>query len=263
MAVVFTAATFALLTLRLMRGQGFESLIRIPLRTLLLGVLGLFGNNCLYVVALSLGGEPVPVNIAALSWPILMAIIIAFLGTARWTWLDAVAMVVGFGGVSMLALQKGAAAIDWPVLIAIAGALCWALYSALRNHVPPGPADAITAFVAVSAALCWTITLSFEQGTVPGNEMIRLVIVGLLPVGLANMAWDLGARYGDPVFLAGLSFIEPIISTALIAVILSRPVTSMEFASMGLVIVAVLLSTWSERLRARQIKREAAATRGT
>jgi drug/metabolite transporter (DMT)-like permease len=252
MAVVFTCATLALLILKLIRGEDLLGLLNIPRSTLLLGVIGLFGNNCLYVVALALGGEPVPVNIASLCWPVLMVIIIAIFGVARWTWLDGIAMCFGFGGVCLLALQKGIGSVDWPVVIAIIGALCWALYSALRTSVPAGPRDAITAFVAVSAVACWAITLTIEAGTVPGDEFFRLVLVGIFPVGLSNLAWDIGARYGDPVFLAGLSFMEPLLSTALIAVVLSKPVTAIEFLAMGLVIIAVLCSTLSQRTRRGQ-----------
>jgi drug/metabolite transporter (DMT)-like permease len=252
MAIVFTCATGVLLTPRLLRRNSLQDLLQIPLTTLLLGFVGLFGANCLYVLALALGGEPVPVNIASLSWPVFMTFLVVGFSVSRATWLDAAAMAIGFGGVVLLALQRGAGAVDWPVLLSVLGALCWATYSALRTKVPAGPRDAMIAFVAVSGLVCWAITLALEEGQVPTDELLRLVLVGVFPVGLANLAWDIGARHGDPVLLAGLSFLEPILSTALIAAVLAKPVTWLDAAALALVLIAVLCSLASERLRRRQ-----------
>ena len=255
MAIVFTCATAVLLARRLIQGRGVNDLFRIPPATLALGVLGLFGSNCLYVVALALGGQKVAVNIAALTWPVFLVIVVAAFGVARVTWLDAIAMLVGFSGVVLLTMQKDGFSIDWPVLVALSGAVCWAVYSGLRTRVPAGPQDSMIAFVGINGILCWFITLGFEQGSVPFDEFLRLAIVGLIPVGIANLAWDLGARHGDPVLLAGFSFIEPIASTALIALVLSVPVGYNEAMALALVVAAVFFSIMSERARRRDTKR--------
>ncbi|HRX34783.1 MAG TPA: EamA family transporter [Aestuariivirga sp.] len=249
-AILFTSATVLLLALRIVRGQGLASLFAIPISTLALGVTGLFGSNLFYVVALALGGAPVPVNIAALSWPVFMALFVVLFGVARATWYDAVAMLFGFGGVVLLAIKGGDLTIDWPVLPAFIGALCWAIYSALRTRVPAGPPDAMLAFVGVSAILCWVISFMIETPELPPSEdLLRLVLVGFLPVGLANYFWDFATRYGDPVLMAGLSFLEPLSSTALIAVVLWQPVGVSDAGALLLILLAVLLSIMSERLR--------------
>ncbi|MCB1377384.1 MAG: EamA family transporter [Alphaproteobacteria bacterium] len=259
-AIVFTAAAIALLGSRMARGQGMADLLRIPVSTLALGFVGLFGSNCLYVLALSLGGQPVPVNIASLSWPVFMVVIVSACGVARVTWLDIAAIIIGFAGVILLALQRGPMQLDWPVLLAIAAALCWAVYSGLRTRVPAGPGDAMTAFVSVSALACWGITMFTEQGPVPGDEFVRLALAGLIPVGFANLAWDYGARHGDPVLLAGFSFLEPVASTGLIAIVLAQPVGWREAAALLLVLAAVLCSLLSERLRRRYANRQPAGS---
>lgn len=249
MAIVFTCATMVLVCLRLVRGQGLAGLFTIPLSTLALGATGLFGSNVLYVVALEAGGSPVAINVASLSWPVFLVVIVSATGILRATWLDGLAMAVGFGGVTLLALQRGPADVDWPVILAVAAALCWAVYSGLRTKVPAGPPDAMTCFVGVSGIACWILTLALEQPQTTMAEVTRLALVGLIPVGFANLAWDYGARHGDQLLLAGVSFLEPIASTALIAWILAKPVTMMDGAALALVLVAVLLSLLSERHR--------------
>jgi drug/metabolite transporter (DMT)-like permease len=252
MAVVFTSAALTLLLWRIIKGQGLRGLFPMPASTLALGFLGLFGSNVLYPISLALGGAPVSVNIAALSWPVFMAVFIVLFRVAPATWLDGLAMAVGFAGVILLATKGAGLALDWAVLPAFIGALCWAALSALRTKVPAGPRDAMLHFVTVSAAACWLI-VSFYEGwmTPPADELMRLVVIGALPVGLANYLWDLATRYGDPVLLAGMSFLEPVASTALIAVLLSKPVTWSDAGALGLILVAVLCSIMSERLRRR------------
>ncbi|MGQ0486621.1 MAG: EamA family transporter [Hyphomicrobiales bacterium] len=250
-AIVFTFATATLLARRLLMGGSLRDLFTIPLPTLALGFTGLFGSNCFYVLALALGGNPVTVNIGSLTWPAFMVVFIVVFGVARATWLDGLAMLLGLAGVVVLVSKGAGISFELPVLLALFAALSWAIYSALRTRVPASPKDAMIAFVATSAIACWAITLAFETGTAPGIEILRLAAVGILPVGLANLAWDIGARHGDPVLLAGLSFMEPVLSTALTAYALSRPVGAGDAIALALVLAAVLCSIMSERLRRR------------
>ena len=261
MAIVFTAATTTLLVWRIIKGEGVGGLFPIPASTLALGFVGLFGSNVLYPVSLALGGNPVSVNIAALSWPVFMAGFVVLFGVARATWLDGFAMLVGFAGVILLATKGEGLALDWAVLPAFGGALCWAALSAFRTRVPAGPRDAMLHFVAVSGIACWLLVVTVEGLLLPPlDELIRLVLVGVLPVGLANYFWDIATRHGDPVLLAGLSFLEPVASTALIAVVLAKPVGVSDAGALALVLGAVLLSIMSERLRRRSASPPPAAS---
>ena len=252
MAIVFTAAAATLLGWRLARGDGLSGLFPIPPATLALGFTGLFGSNVLYLVSLSMGGEPVSVNVAALSWPVFMAGFVVVFGVGRATWLDAVAVVVGFSGVVLLATKGRGLSLDLAVLPALFGAVCWAALSAFRTRVPAGPRDSMLHFVSASALACWLVVV-FHEGVspIPPDDLARLAIVGVLTVGLANHLWDMATRHGDPVLLAGMSFLEPVGSTALIAVVLSRPVGLSDAAALALTLVALGCSLLSERRRRR------------
>ncbi|MFN4143400.1 DMT family transporter [Aestuariivirga sp.] len=256
MAIVFSFAVATLLLWRLARGEGLRGLLPMPLPTLALGFIGLFGSNILYVVSLSLGGEPVAVNIAALSWPVFMALFIAVFGVARPGWLDGLAMAVGFAGVVLLVTRGRSLAVDWAVLPALLGAVCWAALSALRTRVPPGPRDAMLHFAALSCLVAWVLALTLEGLSLPPpGEFLRLAVVGMLTVGLANHLWDVATRYGDPVLLASMSFMEPVASTALIALVLSQPVTWSDAGALLLVLAAVAASFMSERRRTSSSRR--------
>lgn len=253
MAIFFTAGAITLLGRRIVLGQGVVDLLRMPLSTLALGFFGLWGNNALYVFAFTSGANPVSVNIVAFSWPLMMVAIVLLLGLARGTWWDAVAMVLGFAGFVAIAWDGDAFAFHPGVLMALAGALLWAIYSSLRRLVPVGVPDAMTAFLILSALVSWGFHLAlgepFETST---DDALALAIVGILPVGLANLMWDYGARLGDPVLLAGLCFVEPVLSSALIAYVHGVPIRLTDMAGMLLVLIGIGCSMVSERIRRRR-----------
>lgn len=250
MAIFFTAGAITLLGRRIMRGQGVVDLLRMPLSTLALGFFGLWGNNALYVFAFTSGANPVSVNIVAFSWPLMMVGIVLVLGLARGTWWDALAMLLGFAGFVAIAWDGNAFAFHPGVLMALAGAVLWAMYSSLRRLVPVGAPDAMTAFLIVSALASWGCHLAlgerFETST---DDVLALAVVGILPVGLANLMWDYGARLGDPVLLAGLSFVEPVLSSAIIAYVHGVPIRITDMAGMLLVLAGIGCSMASERIR--------------
>jgi drug/metabolite transporter (DMT)-like permease len=179
-----------------------------------------------------------------------MALFIAVSRVASTSWLDGVAIAVGFAGVLLLATGEGGFSVDWAILPALLGAICWAALSALRTRVPTGPPGVVLHFAFACTLVTWPAALLLEGSTLPPRmELVRLAAVGILPVGLANHLWDIATRHGNPVLLASLSFAEPIMSTALIAWILWQPVTWREGAALLLVLLAVLASVVSQRRR--------------
>ena len=91
------------------------------------------------------------------------------------------------------------------------------------------------------------------------DDVIALVVVGILPVGLANLMWDYGTRLGDPVLLAGLSFLEPLLASSLVSYFHGIPFRLADFTGLMLILLGIGCSVASERLRRR---REAALAAG-
>lgn len=252
LAIVFSAAALSLLTRRLILRKGFGDLLTIPARTLLLGIIGLFGSNAFYILALSTGADPVAVNILSFSWPILMVAIVVASGLARITSWDVLALLLGFAGVATTAMQGHLMGVHWGLGLALLAGLSWAVYSGLRKLVPAGPQDSMSAILTVCAVASWIVHFALGEPTaVDGSSLVVLLLVGIFPVGLANLLWDLGARHGDPVLLAGLAFIEPVAATALIALLLGKAVTVWHLLGLALILAAVGSSLAGERARRR------------
>jgi drug/metabolite transporter (DMT)-like permease len=253
LAICFSAAASTLLGRRLWLGYGVIDLFRMPWSTLGLGFLGLFGNNLLYVLAFTSGANPVSVNIVAFSWPVMMTAIALLAGLARATWWDGLAMLLGFIGFVAIAYDGTSLTLHPGLIMAVAGALLWAIYSALRRVVPVGVPDAMTAFTSLSAIAAWVTHFAIgEPLQTSSDDFLALIVVGILPVGFANLMWDYGTRLGDPVLLAGLSFLEPLLASALIAVVHGVPFRLADLAGLALILLGIGCSILSERLRRRQ-----------
>ena len=249
-AILFTVAMLTLLALRIVQGGGLLELVRIPISTLALGVLGLAGANLLQVQAFGSGASPYAVAVLTFAWPVLMVALMVVFRIAVPGVLDWIGLGCGLAGVASVTMENGTLSYHYGLLLAFLGALCWATYSAFRNWVPAGPRDSMVAFAAVSALLGWTAhVLSGEPTAVPSGELVYIVLLGVIPVGLSNLLWDIGARYGDPVTLAGLSYLEPILSMGLLIAFLDRPFTRYDLVGLVLVVLGGLAIMIGDRRR--------------
>lgn len=252
LAVFISVAAATLLIRRAILRRGFRELVTVPLSTLILGVVGLLGSNAFFVLAIAAGTDAVAVSIISFAWPILMVGLVVACGITRISGWDALALALGFAGMAVTALQGGTMALHWGMVLAFCGALCWAVYSGLRKRVPAGPQDLMASVLVVSAFLAWGLhVVSGEPLVLTRDSLVALVLVGILPVGLANLMWDLGVRHGDTVLLAGLAFIEPVASAGIIVLILGEPGTIWHVVGLSLILAAIGSSLIGERARRR------------
>lgn len=250
LCLMFSAATVVLVGRGLVAGNRLSDLIRVPRSTLGLGVLGMFGSNAFFVLALAAGAEAIPVVVISLSWPVLMVLIVTVVGSARPNKWDLLALGLGFTGMAAVAMDGGRFAFHPGLLLALLGGLSWAVYSGLRPLVPVGPPDSVAAFVLASGLLAGLMHLGFGESLVaPPREILAAAMAGAIPVGIANLFWDIGVREGDPVLLAGLAFVEPAISASLVVLFLGKAIEGGDVIGLVLVAAGIGASILGERVR--------------
>ena len=225
---------------------GKPSSLKVPLRTLALGVYGLFGFHFLLFIALR-HAPPVQANLVNYLWPlgiVLMAPL--FLPGMRLRGLHVVAALMGFAGAALAilggrgdALQGGFA---WGYLPALASAFVWASYSLLTQRVPPFPSAAIGLFGLVSGGLSLACHGLLEPSvTLSDTDWWLIVAMGLGPLGAAFYLWDAALKQGDARQIGVLSFITPLLSTlALLWVRQEAPSPSVLLAAAMIIGAAVL-----------------------
>ncbi len=213
-----TAMTFgvsAALGLAWLAWRGELSVLRQPPLAWLHGVGGLFGYHALFFAALA-HAPPVEANLLNYTWPLLIVLLSAPLLGMRLTGQHLLGVAAGLSG-SLLLLARGAhfdADSVLGYLCAAGAALTWALYSVLARRMAGVPSAAVAGFCGGSAVAAAVAHAMFETVVMPSGPVIMsILLLGLGPVGIAFVLWDIGMKRGDPRLLGTLAYATPVAST--------------------------------------------------
>lgn len=225
---------------------------KVPLRTLALGVYGLFGFHFLLFIALR-HAPAVEANLVNYLWPLLIVVLApVFLPGLQLRPAHIAAGVAGFAGaaIAILGSAQGASGAlggwSWGYLPALGSAFIWASYSLWTRRVPAFPTAAIGLFGLVSGLLSLACHWALEPAVaVSGQDLMLLAVMGLGPLGAAFFLWDKALKLGDARQIGILSYLTPLGSTVLLLVASGRALTPSIALAAALIIGAALVGTRS------------------
>lgn len=217
---------------------------RIPLRTLALGVYGLFAYHFLLFIALR-HAPPVEANLVNYLWPLFIVVLspVVLPGVAL-RLPHVLAALLGFGGAA-IAIAGGrelSGTLAWGYLPALAAAFIWATYSLMTKRVAAFPTTAIGLFGLVSGVLSLLCHVVLEPAVaLQPRDWALLAVLGLGPLGASFYLWDKALKLGDARHIGILSYITPLASTALLLVVSGRPFSwSIGLATVMIISAAVM-----------------------
>ncbi len=244
-----TAITFAVgggLGLLITAARGELRQLAQPPQAWLLGVGGLFGYHALYFAALKLA-PPAEASLLAYLWPLLIVLFTAFLPGESLRGKHVVGALLGFAGVGVIAVAKGAAfsANALPGYgLGLACAFVWAGYSVLLRRMANVPTVAVTGFCLATALLALLCHHFFEQFVMPSAaQWLALLALGIGPVGAAFFLWDFGMKRGDIRFLGVASYAAPVTSTLALVATGATSATWTLWAACALIVAGALVAT--------------------
>ena len=217
---------------------------RIPLRTLALGVYGLFAYHFLLFIALR-HAPPVEANLVNYLWPLFIVVLspVVLPGVAL-RLPHVLAALLGFGGAA-IAIAGGrelSGTLAWGYLPALAAAFIWATYSLMTKRVAAFPTTAIGLFGLVSGVLSLLCHVALEPAVaLQPRDWALLAVLGLGPLGASFFMWDKALKLGDARHIGILSYITPLASTALLIVVSGRSFSwSIALATVMIISAAVM-----------------------
>jgi len=248
LTLTFAVAFVAGIILLAIRGRAALAEMRQPWQPWIVAFLGLFGYHALYFYAL----QTAPVaeaSLVAYLWPLFIVLFSALLPGEGLKPRHVIGALLGFAGTGIIILARngGAGGFTGAVSGYIAAFAC-ALVE--RVHSVPdrrcgGPPSGMIAGICGGGALAGGLCrLSSEPGVAPGaGQWIAIRCPGLGPVGLAFPPWDHATKHGHLPLLGALSYLAPLISTALLVATGAAPATLTLALAALLVIGGSVLAT--------------------
>ncbi|TPI46589.1 EamA family transporter [Mesorhizobium sp. B2-9-1] len=202
---------------------------KIPPQVWVIGIAGLFGYHFFYFTALR-NAPAVEASLIAYLWPLLIVLGSALMPGERLAWNHVVGALLGLAGTFLIVTKGGGLAFDaryaFGYAMAAVCALLWSSYSLLSRRFPSVPTSIVTWFCAATSALSLACHLLLEKTVLPDSlgQWLAVIGLGLMPVGAAFYAWDIGVKRGNIQVLGAASYAAPLLSTlVLIAAGVAEP----------------------------------------
>jgi drug/metabolite transporter (DMT)-like permease len=219
---------------------------KIPAKTLLIGVYGLFGYHFMLFLALQTA-PAVEANLVNYLWPLLIVLLSPiFTKSLSLNFRYVLAALSGFAG-AVLAITSGGSGIGFSSIevgyfFALAAAVIWATYSLATTKVPRFPTPAIGLFALVSGVLAIGAHFLFEPAaSISTGDWLLLLVLGVGPLGGAFYLWDAALKIGDPRRIGLLAFLTPLLSTALLVLVSGNSLSWQLLVATGLIVGGALL----------------------
>jgi drug/metabolite transporter (DMT)-like permease len=219
---------------------------KIPVRTLLIGVYGLFGYHFMLFLALQTA-PAVEANLVNYLWPLLIVLLSPlFTKSLKLNLRYVLAALSGFAG-AVIAITYNSSgfessSIEIGYLFALAAAVIWATYSLATTKVASFPTASIGLFALVSGLLALGAHFVFEPAAyISSSDWVLLVLLGAGPLGGAFYLWDAALKIGDPRRIGLLAFLTPLLSTVLLVLVSGDSLSWQLLVATALIVGGALL----------------------
>ncbi len=198
--------------------RGVEKPEKVPPIVWLIGIAGLFGYHFFYFTALR-NAPAIEASLIAYLWPLLIVLGSALMPGERLRWHHIAGAIMGLSGCVLLVTKGGGldfeARYGFGYLMAGGCALLWSGYSLLSRRFAEIPTSTVTWFCAATAVLSLACHLVLEETILPNGagQWAAVLGLGLMPVGAAFYAWDIGVKRGNIQVLGAASYAAPLLST--------------------------------------------------
>jgi drug/metabolite transporter (DMT)-like permease len=221
---------------------------RLPPRTWLIGIGGIFGYHALIFASFKYA-PIVEANLLNYLWPLLIvALSPIVLPGYQLRRHHIVGTIIGFSGAALI-VTKGRLSLS-PVhlpgyILSGAAALIWALYSLLTKRVPRFPTSAVGGFCVASGIISSLLYLISGSGlySPSPSEWVSIALLGLGPMGASFFFWDMALKEGDPRIVGAMSYLTPMLSTLWLILLGGKSLTPVSALAMLMLVAGSLIGS--------------------
>jgi drug/metabolite transporter (DMT)-like permease len=217
---------------------------------IIVSILGLLGTY-IYYLLLYLGykeAKGLEVLVVQYLWPIMIVVISLFLLNEKLTIKKSLSVVLGFIGVSIV-LTKGDISqihidnIDVIFLVFI-GASSFALFSVLSKKVNYEAVSVTAMYFLVATVASFISMIYSSEFVIPKfNEMIPILINGILINGFSYLFWLKALKFAEASYIAPFVFIAPVLSAIYIIILFDEGINiAYLFGIVSVVLAGVINS---------------------
>jgi drug/metabolite transporter (DMT)-like permease len=201
------------------KGQWYK--VKQPLILWVIGMIGVYGNDALFIAAFKYA-PAAQADLINYLYPVLIIIFASFLPSEKFSWKYILAAFLGFSGTYLIVTGGHNFAgfhsqYIYGYLLALLDAIVWSAYCLVARHYKSTPSEMVGMYCGCGLILSLIAHFNFEPTIIPsGNEIIVMIIMGLTTQGSAYFLWDYGIKKGNFKFLSIISYTNPIIAVFLL-----------------------------------------------
>lgn len=181
------------------------------------------------------------------TWAITLALLAVPLLGQKLSGRDVLAIVMGYGGVVIIATRGNLLDMQFDslegVILALASTVLWAFYWLLSTRNPRDPVASLCLNFLLAAPCALIICATFSTLVLPSlRAAMAAAWIGLFEMGVTFALWSTALRLASGVARIGnLIFLSPLISLVLIASVLGEVIHPATLVGLALILPAVLL----------------------
>lgn len=212
--------SFGLTALMLtMRGQWHK--VKQPLTLWVIGMIGVYGNDALFISAFKYA-PAAQADLINYLYPILIILFASLLPNEKLSAKYIVAAILGFSG-TYLVITNGDNFSGFHLkympgyLLALLDAVVWSVYCLAARYYKNTPTEMVGMYCGCGLVLSLIAHVSFEPTVMPHLiELIVMIVMGLTTQGSAYFLWDFGIKKGNFRFLSIIAYANPVIAVFLL-----------------------------------------------
>ncbi|MDA3818852.1 MAG: DMT family transporter [Candidatus Delongbacteria bacterium] len=215
-------------------------------------------NPIIYYLLLFTAYDRLPAQIAQplnYTWPVMLSLLAIPFLKQKLPWRALIALLISFGGVVIISLQKESTTGLDPdalgIFLALISSIAWAAYWLLQFKSRLDKSLQLFLNFSISfIILCGIFALTGQDIPVSAEAWLPSIWIGIFEMGITFFFWMTAMQYAEKThIISNLAFLSPFISLFFINLVLKEQITVHTVAGLTLIVTGILLQRHFSKIK--------------